>query len=414
MKLTPITLCAVLLAIAGGGFFAGRISGGGSSNASELEKVAEAGTRAQRKEVSATTSREVERGRGERERLRTLEERKERLEQIIRGENALDRNRALLAYIDQLGPDDFEAAVDHFRSLGLTEDRMGEYALLLTAWAKVDPTGALAYAKENTRTDFAQNTILSTWAAMDPESAVRWANANHEGTGPNPHMAGIIRGIAESDPTRATELLTSMPRSVERGEALDGMMTHILRQGADAARSWISSLTDDSLRNGAIQRMATSMAIQDPAGTVDFLISNPGEGADRRMDDVYNRWASQDKAAALASFSTLPQGDIRSNALRGIVSNLASQNPQEAVALMDRYPADVTDRLVHNLIWMSFDSDPSIAASQISRISDQESRDRMYRRALGAWIENDPAAAQGWIQSNPLPESVRSQLNLRQ
>jgi len=407
MKLTPVTFIAALLVIAGAGFFAGRISGN-SSDASAGDTVSESGTRAQRQDLSLAAQREIERTRGERNSLRTTEERKARLEEIIRGENALDRNRALLAFIDQLGPDDFAAAVDHFRSLGLTDSRMGEYALLLTAWAKVDPTGALAYAKENTGTDFARNTILSTWAATDPESAIRWANANHDGTGPNPHMAGIIRGIAESDPARATELLAGMPRSTERGQALDGIMTHILRQGADAARSWISSLTDDSLRNGALLRMANSMAIQDPAGTVDFLISNPGEAAQRRMDDVYNRWASQDKEAALGSLATLPQGEIRSNALRGIVSNIASQNPQEAVALMDRYSADVTDRMVHSMIWMSFDSDPAIAASQISRISDEESRDRMYRRALGAWIESDPAAAQSWIQSNPLPDSIQS------
>ncbi|MCU0779287.1 MAG: hypothetical protein MUF86_16700, partial [Akkermansiaceae bacterium] len=54
-----------------------------------------------------------------------------RLESIVRGENPLDRNRALLAFIDQLAPEDFEEAVAHFRSLGITEDRFGEYSLLL-------------------------------------------------------------------------------------------------------------------------------------------------------------------------------------------------------------------------------------------------------------------------------------------
>jgi len=413
MKLTPASLAAALLVIATAAFFAGRISNK-SSDDSGSETGAAGETRAQRQEANAASTRETEHLRTQRDGLRNAEEKKARLEEIIRSENALDRNRAFLAFIDQLGPDDFAAAVDHFRSLGLTESRMGEYALLLTAWAKVDPTSALAYAKENTGTDFAKNTILSTWAAMDPDSAIRWANANHQGDGPNPHMAGIIRGIAESDPARATELLTSMPRSTERGAALEGMMAHILRQGVDSARSWISAITDDSLRNGAILRMAASMAGQDPSGTVDFLISNPGEAADRRMDDVYRSWASQDKAAALTSLASLPEGDIRSNALRGIVSNIAAKNPQEAVALMDRYPADVTDRVVHNLIWMSFDSDPAIAASQISRISDVESRDRMYRRALEAWIERDPAAAQSWIQSNPVPESVLSRLSQQQ
>ena len=77
-------------------------------------------------------------------------ERLARLEAIMRGENPLDRNRALLAFIDQLGPGDFEAAVAQFRAMGITDSRFGEYALLLSAWAKADPLAALDYAKGNT------------------------------------------------------------------------------------------------------------------------------------------------------------------------------------------------------------------------------------------------------------------------
>jgi hypothetical protein len=137
----------------------------------------------------------------------SVQDHKARLEAIVRGENALVRNRSLLALIDQLAPGEFEAAVAHFRSLGLTEDRMGEYALLLTAWAELDPTAALIYARENTQNGFATETILSAWATKDSEAAVRWAQANHQGDGANPYMPGIIRGIAASDPARATAAL---------------------------------------------------------------------------------------------------------------------------------------------------------------------------------------------------------------
>lgn len=340
--------------------------------------------------------------------------RTERLEMIVRGENALDRNRALLAFIDQLAPGDFEAAVAHFRSLGLTEDRMGEYSLLLTAWAELDPTAALAYAKENTRNGFATETILSAWATKDTDAAVRWAQANHSGDGANPYMPGIIRGIAASDPSRATELLASMPRSVERGEGLDFLMPHLLEKGVEATRAWIAGLSDDSLRNGAILRSAESLADSDPAGTASWLLANPGEATQRRMDDVYSAWAKKDQQAALASFATLPAGENRSNALRGVVTNAAMKDPAAAVTLMDRYPKDVTDRMVQNVIWHSFGKDPAIAAGQISRITNEQDRDQMYRRALNAWSEDDAPAAQAWMQANPVPESVREQVTRRQ
>jgi hypothetical protein len=291
---------------------------------------------------------------------------------------------------------------------------MGEYALLLTAWAKADPTAALVYARENTSGNFARDTVLTAWATLDPESAIRWADSNHEGDGPNPFMAGIIRGLAETDSARATELLTGMPRSAERGQALDAMLSHILRQGAEAARSWINSLNDDSLRNGAMMRMARGMAATDPSGTVDLLLANPGDATQRRLDDVYSVWVGQDQQAAVSSLTSLPQGEFRSNALRGVVSGVAQNNPQEALALMNRFPADVTDRVVQHFVWSSFGPDPAIAASQIARISDENSRDHMYRRTLDAWMRRDAASAETWISRNPLPESVLNHLSRQQ
>jgi hypothetical protein len=90
----------------------------------------------------------------------------------MRHENPLDRNRALFDFVDRLGPDDFAAAVAHFRILGVTESRMGEYALLLSAWAKLDPLAALDFAKSNPDNKFVASTALATWAANDPDAAM--------------------------------------------------------------------------------------------------------------------------------------------------------------------------------------------------------------------------------------------------
>lgn len=341
-------------------------------------------------------------------------ERLSKLESIVRGENPLDRNRALLAFIDQLGPGDFENAVAHFRSLGITESRFGEYSLLLSAWAKADPMAALAYARENTGNRFATNTILTTWASTDPEAAVRWAEANHDGDGANPYMAGIIRAIAGTDPTRATQLLTSMPRSQERGEALDAMLPHLLSQGGDATRAWIDGITDEALRGGAMMRAAEQLAATDPAGTAAWLMANPGEATQRRMDDVYSTWAQKDEQAAMTSLAALPSGENRTNALRGVLTSIAVRDPKAAVSVMDRFPNDVNDRVVQNVVWHSFGNDPSIAVNQIARIADEGERERMYRRTLEAWMDRDSAAALAWMKTNPVPASVQERINRRQ
>jgi hypothetical protein len=422
MKLTPVTLIAAIAVIGAGGFFIGRLTGPDATAAQTAEaanlntrpgaRAAAAGTAsgaparpgrtsAERRETSAAGS------------FSTPEERSARLADIVRGENALERNRALLAFIDQLAPGEFEDTVAGFRALGITESRFGEYALLLTAWSEVDPTAALAYSQANTRGGYATGTILTAWANRDPEAAIQWAQATHTGEEANPYMAGIIRGIAGTDPARATELLTSMPRSVERGSALDALLPHMIRQGPDAAREWISAITDEALRDGAMSRATDQLAVADPKGTADWLLANPGEATRRNMDDVLSTWARTDEAGALSYFRALPAGDARTNALRGVVSTIAGSDPARAADLLDRYAGDVNDRVVQNFVWHSYGNDPALAATFIGRITNEEERDSMYRRTLDYWLRNDAAAAQNWLQSNPLPEAVAGHVERR-
>jgi hypothetical protein len=415
MKLTP-TLTLVALALIGvGGFLAGRVSISARPAAEQEAQPEIRTTRSSSRDSAAETKRILRPAARENSISGSaIADQLARMQAIVRGENPLDRNRALLAFIDKLAPGDFEQVVANFRSLGITDSRMGEYSLLLTAWAQADPFSALTYAKENTTNRFAADTILTSWATNDPEAAIRWAMTDFTGEGANPHLPGIIRGLTESDPTRATQLLASMPRSEERAKGLDYLIPHLLQQGSEATRTWIAAITDESLRNGAILRAAETLALTDPAGTAAWLLANPGEAAQRRMNDVYSAWAKQDQQAALASMKTLPAGDYRSNALRGMVSSVASADPKAAITLMDQHANDVTDRVVQNFIWHSYGTDPAIAASQISRIGDERQRNQMYRRMLDNWIERDPTSAQAWLQTNAVPQSIRDRIASRQ
>lgn len=420
MKPKSLTTLAALVLIGAGGFMAGRISSP-ASKTTEKETAAE--TRSSRSSSLASqgsssasdTGKPSSRGsKSDRKEMATAEGRHARLESIIRGENPLDRNRALLAYLDQLAPGDFEEAVAYFRSLGITDVRSGEYSLLLTAWAQADPLAALTFAKENTQHGFTQDTILTTWATVDPEAALRWAQTQHTGEGPNPYLPGVIRGLAQLDPTRATELLASMPDSEERGKGLDFILPHLLMQGSAVTREWIGTITDDTLRNGAMVRAAEQLAKEDPAGTAAWLLANPGEATQRRIDDVYGTWMKNDPIGAIESLNKMPVGEARADALRGVIDAAASRSPQDAIALMDRYPTEVDDRIVQDFVQRTFNTDPATALNQIARVQDPKDQDKLYRNTLGDWLDKDAAAAQAWIAANHVPDATIERLNRRQ
>lgn len=419
MKLNATSTVAACIAVGLGGFVVGKISSesntqngsgtlGGSSqtgtnlallNAGDLETTRStiAGKRPIRPRDNSLAG-------------STFDEKLDLMEDIVRGENPLDRSRAMLDWIDSLAPEEFEDAVARFRSLGLTEARMGEYAMLLTAWAELDPLSALAYTTENTRGGMATGTVLTAWAARDPEAAIAWAESKHEGDDANPYMSGIIKGLVATNPARATELLSGLPYSRERGEALSAMLPHVMQMGNDYAQSWIAGLDDVRLRDGATARFAEEMAKRDPAETAEWLLANLGDASTRSVDEVYEQWAQVDPKAALSSFEKLPQGEARSRALRGMVTIEAREDPQAAAELMNRYPEDRDDRMVMHFVWNSFRADPAVAMNQTALIEDESRRNRMYQRALGSWLERDQANAQKWINSANLPESVTSQL----
>ena len=422
MKWNATNVSAACLAVGIGGFVAGKLTGG-PSGGGEADELLERAQRVSSERTSSTrsdsTSRRDPASRASRvgsaRPAAGIEDRLAKMEEIVRGENALDRSRAMPAWIDSLSPSEFEAAVARFRSLGITDNRLGEYAMLLTAWAEVDPMAALAYTTENTRGGMATGTVLAAWASRDPESAIAWAEAKHEGDEANPYMVGIIRSLAATNPARATELLQSLPFSGERGEALRAMIPHLMKQGPEAAKSWIAGLSDERLRDGATARFAEEMAKADPASTASWLLANLSEASTRSVDEVFEEWAKTDKNAALASFANLPAGDARTRALRGLVTIEAREDPQAAAALMNRNASDVDDRMVFHFVWNSFDKAPDVAASQIGLIEDERDRNRMYGRALGAWLDRDANAAQTWINSAKLPEPVlRSLANRNQ
>ena len=416
-----LTLVGAVAVASAGAFFAGRMTapanGGGDRSAADATLSGKAGSRSGGAEVSeAGSSRQAS---GGREAGKGTANRGEkaiaRMEELMRLTDPMERSKAWLDFINTIDPAEFESVIASFRGQGLTNTRMAEYSMLLTAWAKKDPLQALAYAEAHTGNRFARNTILTAWATSDPDAAIRWAQEHHtaeEGEG-NPWMIGVIQGIAASDPMRASQLLAEMPFSDERGEAMAALLPHLLAQGSEVAQKWAESISDEQLKQGAISRLAETLAAKDPAGTAEWLTRNPGEAAERSMDNVISAWMEQDKDSAIAYYQALPSGPARSNALRGVANSMAMDDPRAAADFLDRNAADADDRVYQQFAWHSFGQAPDLAASYIGRITNEREQERMYSRMLDGWLRRDFDAASTWINGATLPQNVQERLQRR-
>ena len=416
-----LTLAGVVIVASAGAFVAGRMSVPGSATASGEKGSGNLSGKVSERGGFGDSGEGGSQGRSLAERVASKggavrgEEALAKMEALMRTTDPIERSKAWLDFVNSIDPSEFESVIASFRSLGMTESRMTEYSMLLSAWAKKDPMQALEYAKANTGNRFARNTILTAWAAYDPDGAIRWAEQNHqtkEGEG-NPWMIGVIQGLAASDPALASQLLASMTLSEERGEALSVLLPSILAQGPDAAKAWAAAMTDESLKQGAMSRIAESLAAKDPAGTAAWLMQNPGEAADRSMDNVISAWMDQDKDAATAYYKGLPAGEARTNALRGVANSMAMNDPRAAADFLDANAGDANDRVYEQFVWHSFGEAPEIAVNYISKLSNEDQQSRMYGRMLDGWLRRDYNAASQWISQNSLPANVAERLQRR-
>jgi hypothetical protein len=326
---------------------------------------------------------------------------------ISKNTDPIARANDLLRLINRLGVNDFAQVVADFRELGITRERMSEYGMLLHAWAKVDPLGALDYAEKNTGTPYARQTILTSWAGNDLDGALLWAESHHQGEGANPWLVGVIRGVASSDPTRATEIMQTLPYSRERGDALSSLIPHIASQGIEKASLWLNTITDERLLNGSTSRLASALAKTDPQGTADWVASlTDSDGKSRALREVAERWAEQDVASAVIWSNTLT-GETKINATREIMGEYAQEDPAQAAAWLSSMTRDPGyGKIVESYIWHAARQNPTMALAQIPEIQNPKSQERYYERVLRNWRHQNATAAEAWINNNELPENV--------
>jgi hypothetical protein len=326
---------------------------------------------------------------------------------LVKNPDVYERQRSLMDLIDSLAAEDFAAVADEFRSLNHFGGSGDEYELLLRGWAKVDPLGALAYVEEKSGGRGSRD-ILETWAGRDAAAAESWALSKHQGDGPNPYMASVIRGIAAHDLGHATRLLEAMPRSGERGEAIESVARILLAQGLDAALAYPASIQDPQLRGGLVSEIAQRYARRDPAGAAEWLLGiGTGEIQNRAARQVADALARSDTREA-ASFVSKLAPEARAEAARGVIPRMSAgdiEGTARWVSTLAGTPG--YDRVVEEFVWSCDQRAPEQSAAWIQGISDPEQQRRLYHRMLGDWARRDADAVRNWVATNNVPEDIQ-------
>lgn len=406
-----VFVCGAALAVV-----VSRPSGDRSENGIDSASTRTTVSSRERQEVSETDTRSASRrGRQENADLsgaRGNDSASVRLQEINRIGDALERQSALMDLVNRLSPAEFAAVAEEYRNMEHFGNSRGESDIILRGWAKVDPLGALEYASNQPNSREQSSVILSTWAGKDASAAERWALDHHEGDGPNPFMAAVIRGIAAYDIAHASRLAESMPQSRERGEAMDSITRALFMRGPEAAMAYPSTLQDPQLRAGYVAMIAERLASKDAGKAATWLASVADVAAQSRgARRVAEALASQDVTRAADWVGKLSP-EARAEAASGVIHSMSAGDiPGTArwVSTLNGIPN--YDRVVEEFVWSCDYRAPEQSAAWIQGISDPAQRTRLYHRMLGEWARRDANAVKNWVANNSVPQSVAQRFN---
>jgi hypothetical protein len=338
---------------------------------------------------------------------RTGEIATERMATVVQMTDPMDRQLALIALLERLGPEEFAAVAEQYRQMDHYSGSGGEFDLILRGWAKADPLAALEYTTNQLKSRGASTTVLAAWAGKDPAAAESWALANHTGDGPNPYLAAVIRGIAPYDIAHATQLAQSMPASDEQRDAVDAITHALFMQGLDRAMAYPSTIEDPKLRASLVAAVARRLVDKDPAqaGTWLAAMKDPDD-QNRAARRVAEALAAQDPQVA-ADWMRKLQPAARAEAARGIIPKMSSGDIAGTAQWVNTLAGIPNyDRVVEEFVWSCDGRAPEQSAAWIRGVADQEQQTRLYHQMLGEWAKRDATAVKNWVASNQVPESV--------
>lgn len=308
-------------------------------------------------------------------------------------------------------------------------------SMALASVASRDPRRAFEIAKagEGGNEDFSMSSIIYQWARRDPEAA-KAATLGLTGRVGDQARMTLMSALTQQDPLAAWQLAQTMPRSGEpyqdprfqviqnwantdpqaalraaleipeqtvRNNALSSAISSWSRNDFSGALQYALSVQDSGLRSDVLRAMSMNPS-GDRAKLLDAVIEHmpAGDNFQQAISGIFSSWARENPAAAAAGVSKLPPGRIYSQAVSNIASQWASSgNPEEVLRWANGLPEGEPRRNALHSVFSNWSGDqPEKAIAAAASMSPDERRN-VHRAIAQGWSRRDPEAVLRWAGS---------------
>lgn len=300
----------------------------------------------------------------------------------------------------------------------VTEDNLWE--LFFMTWGKIDGPSAIAFAdksgsdEEGVLSDLSRTiskmAALAGWTGEAPEEAKTWLSSLENQEERDELADGIVYGLAMRNIDAATSYALSFSdEESDKAEEYLGMIADLqVAHGLSTALNWVETLPDGPSKRKALTEVAREYADQDPTKAAEwispYLEEDFVEGA---ISQISREWIKSDPANALSWIASLPEGDSRSQVLSDAIWQWSRRSPRQAGDYLAHLPpGHERDSAMRAYSRSVVDEEPSSAMEWAQAIEQEDLRNETITQIAREWYRLDIAAANRWLQSTNLPESV--------
>lgn len=346
------------------------------------------------------------------------------IQEVLKERDAFTRVRRLATLLPSLGP---EGVPDARRALRAARAGISasEFELLVRYWATHEPAEAAHWALYEVKPSMRRGAIepsVEVWAELDPTGAVAsvtWAAQGADREVAQATQLALVRGWFQRDREALQEYIRGLGTSIERQRSLFGFALAMARQdSSQAVMDWAEAVpTDDpGYKRSVIQQVTAALGLFDPTSAERWCerqCDGPDGAGIRTTLTRLRLNGGEDPTDVIGWLLEAPEGESRTHALNVAWNHWASEDRKAAFAWYEASLAREPDAPWHKDLYgiyaryLAFDR-PAEALEWAGRVEHPEARTELRVRIARKWLQEDPEAAEVWLEQSDLTEAARA------
>ncbi len=254
--------------------------------------------------------------------------------------------------------------------------------------------------------------------ALVTAAAAEW-RGGREGVAATAKALGFLSQIKPSEMPEALALAAAHSDEPTRALLTKNLLSHWAESEPREAMAWATSEAADAHQADIVQGVLNAWAGRDP-GAVMGWAGKTGTVQRSRLSEsviatVFRTLAQDDPATALARLTTFSNPNERSQALRGILDTVRTDEERESMAgLIAAIPTDeIRVQARRSLVEQWARRDVAAAAAYVEVAEPAWERTRLMDSLGFTWLQSDPLpAAEWWVAHAPGPDTLVKIINV--